>query len=71
MYAFGPCIDQNHLPSGLVAIATLELRTLTTYLGSAHTVLPAHFAKLAGFGAIGVARCTPLRALCMTKKAGR
>ncbi|MFJ1862436.1 hypothetical protein OG204_16560 [Streptomyces sp. NBC_01387] len=70
MYAFGPCIDQNHLPPSLVTIATLALRILTTDLAPAHTVLPTHFAK-PGFGSIGVARCAPLRASRMTEKAGR
>ncbi|MEE1747898.1 MULTISPECIES: hypothetical protein [unclassified Streptomyces] len=71
MYAFGLCTDQNHLPPGLVTIAALALRSLTTDLAPAHTLLPAHFAKPTGFGSIGVARCTPLRASRMTEKASR
>ncbi|MFF3264795.1 hypothetical protein ACFYWO_37240 [Streptomyces sp. NPDC002932] len=45
MYAFGPSIDQNHLSPGLVTIAALALRTLTTELAPAHTGLPARFAR--------------------------
>ncbi|MET7445264.1 hypothetical protein [Streptomyces sp. NPDC005508] len=71
MYAFGPCLDQNHFPPGLVTIAALALRTLTTDLAPAHTVMPAHCAKPTGFGSIGVARRTSHRASRMTEKAGR
>ena len=71
MYAFGPFIDQNHLSPGLVTIATLALRTLTTDLAPAHTKLSAHFARPTGFGSIDVARRTPLRASRMTEKASR
>ncbi|GAA2938824.1 hypothetical protein ACFPN0_18490 [Kitasatospora cinereorecta] len=71
MYAFGPFIDQNHFPPGLVASAALALRTLTTDLAPAHTVLPAHCAKPTGFASIGVARRTSHRASRMTEKASR
>ncbi|MER7897226.1 hypothetical protein ABTX62_14185 [Streptomyces sp. NPDC096046] len=63
--------DQNPLLLGLAMIAARALCALTTDLALAHNVLLAHFAKPAGFGSIGVARRTPLRASRMTEKAGR
>ncbi|MFJ2949823.1 hypothetical protein ACIO8H_19660 [Streptomyces sp. NPDC087226] len=71
MYAFGPSIDQNHLSPGLVTIAALALRTLTTEFAPAHTAWSAHFARPTGFGSIGVARRTTLCASRMTEKPGR
>ncbi|WP_371776976.1 hypothetical protein [Streptomyces sp. NBC_01438] len=71
MYPSGLRTAQNHLLLGLAMIAARALCALTSDLALAHTVLLAHFAKPAGFGSIGVARHTPLRASRMTEKAGR